>query len=92
MEVHSTTRSEHAEEVADPVYRVNYWVQPTGLGWNLDAWYLTGCRSVEEVLDWAEDNAHARPYEVFVESADNGGDEPRTAPLVRLHGQSPNSG
>lgn len=92
MEAHPTNHSENSEEITQPVYRVNFWVQPAGLGWNLEAWYLTDCPSVHEAIEWADTNAHSRPYELFAESAENGHSEPRRAPLVRLSGQNPNDG
>ncbi|QYH35843.1 hypothetical protein FFT87_07695 [Salinibacterium sp. M195] len=95
MKAEPTVHSEELEELAHPVYRVNFWAKPlsAAFGWNLDAWVVFGAADLDEVSQWVEDHAKGRRYELFVETVSqtySGFEKPRTASLVRLAGANPN--
>tara|TARA_R110002124_G_C8819951_1_gene503865 strand:- start:27 stop:347 length:321 start_codon:yes stop_codon:yes gene_type:complete len=95
MKAEPTVHSEELEELAHPVYRVNFWEKPisAAFGWNLDAWVVFGAADLDEVSQWVEDHAKGRRYELFVEAVSqtySGLETPRTASLVRLAGVNPN--
>lgn len=69
-------------EVEDPAYRVYFH----GRAGHADEWRVTGARSVNEVVAWANERADGRSYVLYVEvkTAETG--------LVRLDGFDPNGG
>lgn len=95
MKAEPTVHSEELEEVAHPVYRVNFWEKPLSAasGWNLDAWVVFEAADLDEVSQWVKDHANGRRYELFAETASQpylGFETPRTSNLVRLAGSNPN--
>lgn len=100
MKVFETSHSESHYNIDSPNFRVDFWQKPSPSGynkaWSLDAYMLTGAEDVTEVLQWANDNANGRRFEVFVEIDDTEPvgkfETPRKTSLVRLLGTSPNAG
>jgi len=91
MQVSSGQESRERERVNFPIYRVNFWEpRPAGWGWPLDAWILTECLDVREVLNWVEENARGRRFEVFVAPYRAGVKDEDMTTLVRLLGENPN--
>lgn len=91
-----TVHAEPSDSVESPVYRVNFWQQPgPGYAWNLDAYVLTEARDITEVLLWVNEQADGRPFEVFIEMAEEPiltFEQPRTSGLIRVLGSNPNEG
>jgi len=96
VQIHETVHSEASNVVGAPAYRVNFWERSSPQhAWNLDAYVLTEALDIQEVLRWADDTAHGRRFEAFVETdVEPIGhlDRPRTSALVRVFGDDPNVG
>lgn len=96
MRASETVHAEPKYLVDSPSYRVNFWRQPAPeYGWNLEAYVLTEAIDFAEVLQWVEDHADGRRFEVFVEATNetvHTYGEPRTTGLIRVLGTDPNLG
>jgi hypothetical protein len=80
-------------ETPDPSYRVDFWMHlayklpdtpPEMVGYERDSYHLSDVQSVEEVLQWAQENRGEKSFVIHV-MAQRGG-EPGT---IRLHGIDP---
>jgi hypothetical protein len=89
MRVHGVDPRDTHWEVDQPAYRVYFWHQPhpenPNSMWFSDEWEI-GDADVDEVLNWARDNAAGRRFVVYVrvDAAEERG-------LVRLLGTDPAS-
>lgn len=96
MRVIETVHAEPRESVDSPCYRVNFWQEgPPGYSWNLDAYALTEVEDITEVLQWVDEHAKGRRFEVFAELDDEpegSFQTPRKTGLVHLLGSNPNAG
>lgn len=95
MRVIETDHAEPRELNPCPNYRVNFWERRNPKSsWSLNAYVLFDVSDAKEVLNWAEQHAAGRPYEILVEVEEeevHALATPRTAALVRLFGENPNS-
>jgi hypothetical protein len=96
MRAVETIHAEPRGSLESPRNRVNFWSRPQPrYAWNLEAYVLTDVGDVLEVLQWVEEHAEGRRYEVFAELDEEpvrAFAEPRTSGLVRLVGSNPNAG
>jgi len=76
-------------EVPHPAYRVYFWQrqQPHNplSGWASDEWEIQDA-DIDEVLNWARDNAGGRRFVVYARVV---GGEPGESGMVRLLGTDP---
>ena len=89
-----TVHAEPRDSVDSPAYRVNFW-QRSGEAWSLDAYALTEVKDIAEVLQWVDENAAGRRFEVFAEmdtEPEGSFQSPRKTGLIRLLGANPNVG
>jgi len=96
MRASETVHAESRELIDSPNYRVNFWQQPSpGAAWNLEAYVLTEAIDFTEVLQWVNDQAAGRRFEVFIEINQehiHPFAAPRTTGLIRVLGTNPNLG
>jgi hypothetical protein len=95
MRASETVHAEPAFSLGAPSYRVNFWQRSGEGAWALDAFVLTEVREVTEALEWAEEHANGRRFELFAEGQEEPVGffgTPRTSGLVRLLGENPNIG
>jgi hypothetical protein len=96
MRASETVHAEPRDLIESPIYRVNFWQKPApGHAWNLDAYALTDAKDFSEVLQWVNDHAVGRRFEVFVEIDQEHVQSfgtPRTTGLIRILGTDPNVG
>ena len=89
MWVHGVDPRNTRREVLHPAYRVYFWQQPHPENphsiWISDEWEI-GDADVDEVLNWARDNAAGRRFVVYVRIDTVRPGEPG---LVRLLGTDP---
>lgn len=94
MRVFGTVHAEPRESIESPGFRVNFWQrQSPEAAWSLEAFALTDVRDVREAIDWAEDHAQGRRFELFAEvdsQPESEFDLPRTTAILRLLGNNPN--
>lgn len=87
MKVHPVDPRDTRWEVSHPAYRVYFWEQyrphEPGSGWVSDEWEI---EDVDEVVDWARDNARGRRLAVYARVVNGQSGEPG---LVRLLGADP---
>lgn len=88
MEARPVEHSNSPIRVDAPSYRVEFWEQPgAGYAWNLDAWLLTECTSVNDALAWADAHADGRRYVLLASTTDEPSGERATE--VVLVGDDP---
>lgn len=96
VRAHETVHAEPRQVRDHPTYRVNFWERPwPDTVWQLDAFALTEANDVAEAMQWAEDHARGRRFELFVEADDEAVHDfqtPRQSNLIRLAGTDPNDG
>ena len=96
MRATETVHAEPCDSIDSPAYRVNFWQRPSPEhAWNLDAYVLTDVEDITELLQWVNEHAAGRRFEVFVET----NEEPersfqssQTTGLIRLLGSNPSAG
>jgi hypothetical protein len=74
---------------------VHFWQRSGEGAWALDAFVRTEVREVTEALEWTENLAKGRRFELFAEGQEGpvgSFGTPRTSGLVRLLGENPNIG
>lgn len=96
MRASETVHADSRDLIDSPNYRVNFWQQASPeYGWNLEAYVLTEAEDFTEVLQWVNDQAVGRRFEVFVEidrEHVRPFGTPRTTGLIRVLGTDPNLG
>ncbi|TFC96753.1 MULTISPECIES: hypothetical protein [Cryobacterium] len=96
MRATETVHAEPRDSIDSPAYRVNFWQRPSPEhGWNLDAYVLTDVEDITEVLQWVDEHAAGRRFEVFVEmneEPERSFQSPRMTGLIRMLGSNPNAG
>jgi hypothetical protein len=96
MRAIETVHAEPRDSIDSPTYRVNFWQRSSREhAWNLDAYALTDVEDITEVLEWVDEHAAGRRFEVFVEMDEEPArsfQSPRKAGLIRLLGSNPNAG
>jgi hypothetical protein len=96
MRAIETVHAEPRDSVDSPAYRVNFWQRTSPeQAWSLDAFALTEVEDITDVLQWVDEHAAGRRFEVFVEMDEEPArsfQSPRKAGLIRLLGSNPNAG
>jgi hypothetical protein len=80
-------------EIADPVYRVDFWhrpdpplgVEPDQVGYKQHSYEIRNAAGLEEVRIWAEENANGRLFVVYVQIPA----APDGPGVVRITGKDP---
>jgi hypothetical protein len=89
MQVRQVDPRDTQWEVPQPVYRVYFWErqmpQRPDSGWASDEWQLEDA-DINEVVDWARDNAAGRRFVVYAKVI---GGQPDGPGLIRLLGTDP---